>query len=87
MQIFKKISKKLNTQLNKNLFSGSVVHALNLLIALVSFPIFIKFLGIELFGVWTLLAVIISFAQVGDFGISKAIIFYSSEEKKNKETK
>ena len=74
---------KLNTssQLNKNIASGAIVHGLNMLVALASYPIFIHYLGFELFSVWTLLSIIISFAQVGDFGISKAIIFYTAKEK------
>lgn len=75
--------KRLNllSQLNKNIASGALVHGLNIFIALVSYPIFIHYLGFELFSVWTLLSIIISFAQVGDFGISKALIFYTAKEK------
>lgn len=68
-------------QLNKNIISGSLVHGLNILVALVSYPLFIKYLGFELFSVWTLLSVIVSFASMGDFGMGKAIIYYISKAK------
>lgn len=75
---------KLKSQLNKNIASGALVHGLNIFIGLISYPIFINYLGFELFSVWTLLSIIISFAQLGDFGISKAVIFYTSKESANK---
>jgi O-antigen/teichoic acid export membrane protein len=71
----------LKTQLNRNIASGSIVHGLNIFIVLFSYPIFIHYLGFELFSVWVLLSIIISFAQIGDFGISKAVIFYTAKEK------
>ena len=74
----------LKSQLNKNIASGGIVHGLNIFIGLISYPIFINYLGFELFSVWTLLSIIISFAQLGDFGISKAVIFYTSKESANK---
>ncbi len=72
------------SQLNINIASGSIVHGLNIFVGLISYPIFINYLGFELFSVWTLLSIIISFAQLGDFGISKAVIFYTSKESANK---
>lgn len=69
------------SQLRKNIFSGSIVHGLNILVTFIGYPIYIRFLGFELFSVWTILSVIISFAQLGDFGIGKSIIYFVSKAK------
>lgn len=68
-------------QLSRNIFSGAIVHGLNILVTFIGYPLYIKFLGFELFSVWTILSVIISFAQLGDFGIGKAIVFFVSKTK------
>jgi O-antigen/teichoic acid export membrane protein len=65
---------KINTQFKRNIISGSIVHGLNILVVMVSYPIYISMLGFQLFSVWALLSVVISFAKMGEFGISRAII-------------
>ena len=67
------------SQFKVNVLSGSIIHGLNALIILISYPIYIKYLGFELFSIWTALSVVIAFAKMGEFGISKAIIVYVSK--------
>jgi O-antigen/teichoic acid export membrane protein len=73
------------SQLRKNILSGSVAHGLNILIAFVSYPLYIKFLGLEAFSVWVLLSIVVSFAQMGDFGIGKSVINFISGSLKDKD--
>ncbi len=73
------------SQFKKNIISASVIHALNIGIVLISYPLYIHFLGFKLFSVWSLLSIIISFALIGDFGISKALVKYISESAQDKE--
>ncbi|MBW7942384.1 MAG: hypothetical protein H3C64_08295 [Candidatus Kuenenia stuttgartiensis] len=56
------------------MISGSVIHGLNILVVMVSYPIYIKYLGFGLFSVWSLLSVIISFALMGNLGIGRAVV-------------
>lgn len=73
------------TQFKKNVLSASFIHALNIVIVLISYPLYIHYLGFKLFSVWSLLSIVISFALIGDFGISKALVKYISESSKDKE--
>ena len=75
---------KLN-QFKKNIISGSLVHGLNILIIMISYPIYIKLLGFELFSLWSLFAIVIAFALMGNFGIGKAIIVFIAMENAKKD--
>jgi len=68
-------------QFRKNILSGSIVHGLNILVVLIGYPLYIHYLGFELFSVWVLLSVVIAFAKMGEFGMSKAIISFVAKAK------
>lgn len=63
------------------MISGSVVHGLNILVVMVSYPIYISYLGFELFSVWSLLSVVISFAMMGNLGIGRAVVTFVANAK------
>lgn len=73
------------SQFKKNVISASFIHGLNIGIVLISYPLYIHYLGFKLFSVWSLLSIVISFALIGDFGISKALVKYISESSEDKE--
>ena len=60
-------------QLKLNVLSGSVFSISNSLILLVTYPIFLRYLGIEIYGLWATLSVVIFFSQMGELGISNAV--------------
>ncbi|HRY31343.1 MAG TPA: oligosaccharide flippase family protein [Bacteroidales bacterium] len=64
------------SQLKKNVSVSTMTHGLNILIALVSYPVYIRFLGFEQFSLWVTLSVVITFAMLGELGISNAIVKY-----------
>jgi len=72
--------------LRRNVFSGMFFAVGNILILLVSYPIYLKYLGIERYGVWAILSVVVSFSALARLGIDTAIIKYVAEEygRKNK---
>jgi len=76
--------KKLS-QLRKNVFSGSLLAGIHIILLLVAYPIYIRYLGVERYGLWALISVVLSFSQLGDLGINEAVIKYTAEEygKKN----
>jgi len=77
----------MGTQLKKNMLSGSAV---NLLIAFSSFiiyPVYLHYLGYEIYGLWLILATVIEFAQVASIGMDMAVMKLIAEVDKNDEAK
>lgn len=69
-----------STQLRINMASGVAVTVLNAAVLAVAYPIYLHFLGYEKYGVWLVLATVLSLAQLGDLGISQAIMKLVAEE-------
>jgi len=68
------------SQLKKNVFSGSVYSGVNIIITLLAYPIYLKYLGAEKYGLWATVSVVLSFSQLGQLRIEAAIIKYVSYE-------
>lgn len=68
------------SQLRKNIFSGSLAAAGSIIISVVAYPVYLHFLGAELYGLWAILSVLIYFGSIGNFGIDEALIKYVSEK-------
>jgi O-antigen/teichoic acid export membrane protein len=68
------IQKILSSQLRINMVSGIVTAVINTVVLFVAFKIYLHFLGWETYGVWAILATVLTFAQLGDIGISQAVI-------------
>ena len=76
--------KKLS-QLKKNVLSGSVLAGASILLLLAAYPVYLKYLGAEQYGLWATLSVVVFFSQLGELGINNALIKYVAGEfgKKN----
>ncbi len=68
------------SQLRKNIFSGSLAAAGSVITSVVAYPVYLHFLGAELYGLWAILSVLIYFGSIGNFGIDEALIKYVSEK-------
>jgi len=68
------------SQLRINMASGVVVTVINSVAMAVAFPIYLYFLGYEKYGVWLVLATVLNFAQLGNLGISHAVMKLVAEE-------
>jgi O-antigen/teichoic acid export membrane protein len=75
--MFKKI---LSSQLRINMVSGTATTAANAVVMLIAYPVYLHFLGYEKYGVWLVLATVLTFAQLGDLGIGPAIVKFVAEE-------
>lgn len=64
------------SQLKKNVFSGSILSAVDILITMVSYPIYLKYLGTEKYGLWSVVSVVFSFSQLGLLCIGTAVVKY-----------
>jgi len=74
------IRKLFSSQLRINMASGVVVTVINAVAMMAAFPIYLHFLGYEKYGVWLVLATVLSFAQLGNLGIGQAVMKLVAEE-------
>ncbi len=73
------IERLFKSQLRRNMVSGGVLSFANTLIGLFAYPIYLQYLGIDLYGIWLLLAVVLNFSRLGMLGIPSAMIKLISE--------
>lgn len=74
------LKKLFSSQLRINMASGVVVTVINAVAMMAAFPIYLHFLGYEKYGVWLVLATVLSFAQLGNLGIGQAVMKLVAEE-------
>lgn len=74
------IERFLSSQLRINMFSGVAATAVNTVVLATAYPIYLHFLGYEKYGVWLVLATVLSFAQLGNLGIGRAVTKLVAEE-------
>jgi O-antigen/teichoic acid export membrane protein len=72
------------SQLKKNVVSGSIFFCINTLITIASYPLYLHYISVKAYGVWSTVSVILMFGQLGQLGIGSAIIkFVATEYGKN----
>jgi O-antigen/teichoic acid export membrane protein len=74
------IKKLLGSQLRLNMASGTVTTIINVVAMAFAYPVYLHFLGYETYGVWLVLATVLSFAQLGNLGIDQAVMKLVAEE-------
>lgn len=74
------IKRIFGSQLRLNMASGVVVTVINAVAMMAAYPIYLHFLGYERYGVWLVLAIVLSFAQLGNLGIDQAVMKLVAEE-------
>lgn len=76
-KIASRLSLRANTlvssQLRRNIVVGTGAAALNASLSLVSYPIYLHFLGYHRYGVWLALSTVLTIAQLGNLGINPAV--------------
>ena len=72
--------------LRRNIFSGVILAIGNGLVTLISYPLYLKYLGTELYGFWITISIVVGFTAMGSLGIDVAMTKYVAEEygRKNK---
>jgi len=75
--MFKKI---LSSQLRVNMASGTVTTVMNIAVMAAGYSIYLHFLGYEKYGVWLVLATVLTFAQLGNLGMGPAVMKLVAEE-------
>jgi O-antigen/teichoic acid export membrane protein len=74
------IKKLFASQLRLNMFSGMTTTVINTIVMAAGYPIYLHFLGYEEYGVWLVLTTVLTFALLGNFGISPALIKLVAED-------
>jgi len=74
------------SQLRRNIFSGSFAAAGGIVVSVIAYPIYLRFLGATLYGLWAILTVIIFFSSIGNLGIDEALIKFIAEEYERRKT-
>lgn len=68
------IKRILSSQLRINMFSGVVATIANSIVLAVAYPVYLHFLGYEKYGVWLVLATVLTFTQLDNLGIGPAVM-------------
>jgi len=74
------IKKLFGSQLRLNMASGVVATVISTVAMAIAYPIYLHFLDYEIYGLWLVLATVLSFAQLGNLGIDQAIMKLVAEE-------
>jgi O-antigen/teichoic acid export membrane protein len=75
------IKRLFSSQLRINMVSGAATTIGNLLVAAISYPLYLRFLGYEKYGVWLILSTVMTFAQLGNLGLGPAVMKLVAEER------
>ena len=62
------IKRLFSSQLRINMFSGTAATVISVVVLAIAYPVYLHFLGYEKYGVWLVLATILTFAQLDDLG-------------------
>ena len=74
------IKRLFSSQLRSNMLSGVIVAILNTAVLLVAYPVYLYFLGYEIYGVWLILTTVLTFARLGNLGVNSAVMKLVAEE-------
>ena len=69
-----------SSRLRRNAVAGSGEVLATALIAAASYPVYLAFLGYELYGLWLTLGIVMTFAGAGKVGLNSALTKYVAEE-------
>lgn len=80
----------MNADIAPRLARNSLYYGIKSVVALASMllvtPYMLRVVGTELFGVWALAAVVITYAQLSDFGIGESVIKYAADYHARRDT-
>lgn len=74
------LSRIRGSQFSRNMGAGSVMAILGTCLSLVSYPIYLHYLGYHRYGLWLVLSVVVSVAQLGNLGIPWALMKLVAED-------
>jgi len=69
-----------SSQLRRNMLAGAVSAVAGGLVAAISYPVYLRFLGYEQYGVWLAVAIVLSFGRFGNLGLAPAVAIKVAED-------
>ncbi len=75
-----RISQLSGSQFKRNMGAGSVMALIGACISVISYPLYLHYLGYNRYGLWLVLSVVVSVAQLGSLGIPWALMKLVAEE-------
>jgi O-antigen/teichoic acid export membrane protein len=69
-----------SSQLRRNFLFSIASNGFSSIVAAISYPVYLSFLGFEHYGIWLALSSVLMLAQLGNLGIAPAITKYVAEE-------
>jgi O-antigen/teichoic acid export membrane protein len=81
------INKLFSSPFRRNVSSGMLTNGISFIVAMVSYPIYLHFLGYEKYGIWLVLTAVLSLAQLGNLGIGPAVTKFVAEYHERGDTK
>jgi len=69
-----------DVQLRRNALSGPVMRSIGIVLALVSYPVYLHALGFERYGLWLVVSTVLMLSQLGNLGIVQALAKVVAEE-------
>jgi len=76
-QVFARIR---GSQFNRNMGAGSIMALVGTCLSVVSYPVYLHYLGYHRYGVWLVLSVVVSLTQLGNLGIPLALFKLVAED-------
>lgn len=74
------IRRLFSSQLRINMVSGVSSTTISFLANIIAYPVYLHFLGYETFGVWLILATVLTFTQLGTLGIAPGVTKLIAED-------
>lgn len=68
------------SQLKRNMRAGSAMAVVGMSLSILSYPIYLHYLGYHRYGLWLVLSVVVSVAQLGNLGVPWALMKLVAEE-------
>jgi O-antigen/teichoic acid export membrane protein len=69
----------LGSQLRRNVLTGVGTALVGAALGFLSYPLYLSYLGYQQYGLWVALSTVLTFAQLGNFGINPAITKFVAE--------
>jgi O-antigen/teichoic acid export membrane protein len=76
----KVFSRMSGSQFNRNMGAGSIMALIGACLSILSYPIYLHYLGYHRYGLWLVLSVVVSVAQMGNLGIPWALMKLVAED-------
>lgn len=75
------VSRLRGSQFNRNMGAGSIMALVGTCLSVLSYPIYLHYLGYHRYGLWLVLSVVVSVAQLGNLGIPWALMKLVAEDR------